>query len=118
MFLCGKTLCFSYEKLIKQPKKMVDSPEPHLTGELFVKGRQIVKYGNKYCHLSCKGYSYAIRHFGKGKFVELDRGKGDREKYLSLKDRIQVLEKAPSVPIYDDSFWNKYFSSKYGESIE
>lgn len=83
--------------------------------ELFVKGCQIIKYDGKICHLSCRGYSFAIRHFQKGKFVVIDRGSNDKEKYISLKNQIQVLEQAPcqSVENIDKNtdFWGKYFSS-------
>ncbi len=83
-------------------------PKPE---ELFVKGRQIVRYGDRVCHLSCKGYSFSIRHFRNGKFVEIDRGKSDREKYLALKDQITVLSKAPAKPVDDVAFWKEFFSS-------
>ncbi len=76
--------------------------------ELFVTGSHIIKYKSKFCHLSCKGYSFAIRHFENGRFVEIDRGKNDREKYLELKNQIQVLEKAPQN-LADVSFWSTYF---------
>lgn len=78
---------------------------------LFVKGRQIIKYDGKLCHLSCRGYSYSIRYFREGSFVEIDRGKNDKEKYLALKNQIEILEKAPAKPIVDTEYWRNYFSS-------
>jgi hypothetical protein len=91
-----------------------DVPRP---GELFVKGRQIVRYGDKVCLLSCKGYSFAIRHFRNGKFVEIDRGKSDREKYLALKDQITIQRKAPAKPIDDGTFWKEFFLADQGKGV-
>ena len=85
-----------------------DAPEQT---DLFVKGRQIVEYAGKFCHLSCKGYSFAIRHFRNGAFVEIYRGASDKEKFLGLKDQIHIVEKAPAQPIADVSFWGFYFQS-------
>jgi hypothetical protein len=79
--------------------------------DLFVKGRQIVRYAEKVCHLSCKGYSFSIRHLRNGRFVEIDRGKNDRGKFLALRDQITVLGKAPTKPIGDAAFWTKFFVS-------
>lgn len=89
-----------------------ESLEPVKKEDLFVKGRQIVKYDGKLCHLSCRGYSYAIRHFRNGHFIEIDRGKNDREKYIALRGQIEIVGKAPEKPIKDTEYWNGYFSSK------
>ena len=105
----------SYQQHFKLPDEKEASPEAIRQVDLFVKGRQIIKYGEYHCHLSCKGYSYTIRHYRNGRFVELDRGRGDREKYLALQNRIQVLEKAPAKPIDNLSFWKNFFASKSGE---
>jgi hypothetical protein len=80
--------------------------------DLFVRGRKIIKFNNMSCHLSCKNYSYVIRHIRKGSFVEIDSGKNDKEKYLALKSQIKILESAPSQPIDDVKFWEEYFSSR------
>ena len=88
-----------------------DSPESLPIGNLFVKGRQIIIYNGEKCHLSCRGYSYAIRHFSNGRFVEKDRGKNDKVKYLALKNQIQILEKAPPEPIGNTTYWNNYFAT-------
>lgn len=105
----------SYQQHFEHPDEIENSPVAINPSDLFVRGRQIIKYGEYHCHLSCKGYSYAIRHFRNGRFVELDRGRGDRDKYLALQNRIQVLEKAPAKPIDNLIFWKNFFASKYGE---
>ena len=88
-----------------------DLPEPHPIGNLFVKGRQIIIYNGEKCHLSCRGYSYAIRYFSNGRFIEKDRGKNDKVKYLALKNQIQILEKAPYEPLGNTAYWENYFST-------
>src|SRR5208283_2191995 len=50
--------------------------------EVFVKGRQIIKYAGKICYLSCRGYSFQIRDFRNGRFIAIYEGQKDREKYL------------------------------------
>lgn len=79
--------------------------------ELFAKDRLIIKYAGKICLLTSKsnGYSFAIRHFRNGHFVEIYRGKNDREKYLELKTQIQIIEDAPAKSIKEVSFWDNYF---------
>lgn len=105
----------SYHQHFDVSDEKEDSTEATKPADLFVRGQQIIKYGKYHCHLSCIGYSYAIRHFRNGKFVELDRGKRDREKYLALQNQIQVLEKAPAEPIDNMSFWENFFASKHRE---
>jgi len=80
--------------------------------DLFVRGRRIVEYQGRLCHLSCRGYSFALREFTDGMFVELIRGTGDRAKYLGLKDKIRVVDRAPSNPLDDLAFWGPYFASR------
>jgi hypothetical protein len=87
-------------------EESTDGPDQ---SELFVKGCQIIEYDGKLCHLSCKGYSFAIRHFRNGVFVEICRGIKDRAKYLELKNQIHIVRKAPKKPIVDVSFWEPYF---------
>jgi hypothetical protein len=82
------------------------SPTP---ADLFVKGRQIVDFAGKTCHLSCRGYSFAIRHLRDGEFVEIYRGRNDREKYLGLRGQLGVLDRAPQTPLTDIPFWESYF---------
>ena len=77
--------------------------------ELFVRGRQIVKYAGMTCHLACQGYSFTVRHFRDGRFVSVYEGRGDREKYLGLESQIQVLGRAPRTPLADAAFWASYF---------
>jgi hypothetical protein len=76
---------------------------------LFIRGRQIVAFAGKTCHLSCRGYSFAIRHLRDGEFVEIYRGQNDREKYLGLRGQIRVLDRAPQRPLADTPFWESYF---------
>lgn len=91
--------------------KELSNQTPYNYEDLYVKGRQIVKYDGKICHLSCRGYSFAIRHFQNGEFVEIIRGSNDKGKYLSLKNQIQVIEQAPHEPVENTAFWKNYFSS-------
>jgi len=77
--------------------------------ELFVRGRQIVRFAGKTCHLACQGYSFTIRQFREGQFVAIYQGRGDREKYLALRDQIDVLGNAPRKPLSDTEFWASYF---------
>lgn len=80
--------------------------------DLFVKGSKIIRFDGKTCHLSCRGgkpYSFAIRHFRNGQFIVIYRGENDREKYLGLKDQIEILGKAPSININDNPSWGTYF---------
>jgi hypothetical protein len=79
--------------------------------ELFVKGCQIIEYAGELCHLSCRKYSFAIRHIRNGAFVEICRGVKDRKKYLELKDKIRIVRKAPRKPIADMTFWVPLFQS-------
>jgi hypothetical protein len=79
--------------------------------ELFVRGRQIVRFAGKTCHLACQGYSFTVRHFRDGQFVPIYQGRSDREKYLGLRGQIEVLGKAPRHPLADTAFWAAYFSS-------
>lgn len=107
---------YNHEQIFKSGQIMAaNNQHPPHQEELFVKGYQIIKYTGKICHLSCKGYSFAIRHFQNGKFVEIYRGSKDKEKYISLKNQIQVLEQAPRVSIENTEkntdFWAHYFSS-------
>ena len=103
------SLHFRSASAVEEP---VGHPKPK---DLFVKGRQIVSYADKVCHLSCKGYSFSIRHFRNGKFVKIDQGKSDKEKYLALKDQVTVRCKAPARPLADVAFWKEFFSSRRGE---
>ena len=103
----------SYSKKPMTSDQAKRSPGSPQQDELFVKGSNIIKYAGKFCHLSCKGYSFVIRHFQNGQFVEIDRGRNDREKYFELKNQIQVLEKAPQN-LTDVSFWSTYFQSLIG----
>lgn len=107
---------YNHEQIFKSGQIMAaNNQHPPHQEELFVKGYQIIKYTGKICHLSCKGYSFAIRHFQNGKFVEIYRVSKDKEKYISLKNQIQVLEQAPRVSIENTEkntdFWAHYFSS-------
>lgn len=86
--------------------------------DLFVRGRRIVEYDAKLCHLSCRGYSFALREFTGEGFVEILRGAGDRDKYLSLKGKIRVIDRAPSNPLDDLAFWGPYFASRAESSDE
>ena len=78
--------------------------------ELWVRGRQIVEYRGRPCHLSCRGYSFALREFADGRFVELIRGSGDRDRYLGLKDEVRVLDVAPAHSLDETAFWGPYFA--------
>lgn len=104
----------SRSKRQKPSIRAKQSPGSPKQDELFVKGKHIIKYEGKICHLSCKGYSFAIRQFKDSGFVEIDRGSNDRKKYLGLKNKIQVLEKAPHK-LTDVSLWSGYFQSRVGE---
>ena len=86
-------------------EKPTDAPQKV---ELFVRGRQIVKYAGMTCHLACQGYSFTVRHFRDGRFVSVYEGRGDREKYLGLESQIQVLGRAPRTPLADAAFWASY----------
>ena len=101
-----------WENYFRTKSKDDDLPESPPIRDLFVKGRQIIIFNGEKCHLSCKGYSYAIRHFSNGRFVEKDRGKNDKVKYLALKNQIQVLEKAPYEPIGNTAYWENYFRTE------
>jgi hypothetical protein len=79
--------------------------------DLFVRGQRIVEYNGKLCHLSCRGYSFALREFTGGGFVELLRGSGDRDKYLGLRDKVRVVDRAPSNRLDDLAFSGPYFAS-------
>jgi hypothetical protein len=92
----------------KDAEEQIEAPKQE---ELFVRGQQIIKYAGRTCHLSCRGYSFAIRHFRDGKFVEIYRGKNDREKYLGLRSQIQIIGKAPQKPVEDTPFWETYFQA-------
>jgi hypothetical protein len=92
----------------KEAEEPTEAPKQE---ELFVRGRQIIKYAGKTCHLSCLGYSFTIRHFRDGKFIAIYQGQNDREKYLGLKRQIQILGKAPQKPIADTPFWETYFQA-------
>lgn len=100
---CNKMFMYS-----TQPEEV---SEPINENDLFVRGRQIIEYNGKLCHLSCKKCSYAIRYFLNGKFIELDRGINDKNKYLSLKDKISIVEKAPARNLEELDFWSKYFET-------
>ncbi len=99
----------SFELHFEDETESEESTYPVQQSELFVKDRQIIEFAGKICHLSCRGYSFAIRHFRKRDFVEIYRGSNDQEKYFGLKDQIHILEKAPSKSITDISFWEQYF---------
>lgn len=101
----------SFKLHFKNAKEAAEPAEVLKQEDLFVRGQQIIKYAGKNCHLSCRGYSFAIRHFRDGKFVETYRGKNDREKYLGLESQIQILRKAPQKPIADTPFWETYFQA-------
>ncbi len=85
--------------------------QPVEQSDLFVAGRQMVEYDGKLCHLSCRGYSFALRQFRDGHFVEIYRGSGDREKYLALKDKLRIIETTPGIPLEDTERWGDYFQS-------
>jgi hypothetical protein len=99
----------SFRFHFRNPKGAEAPTETSKQEDLFVKGRQIIKYAGKNCHLSCLGYSFKIRDFRDGRFVAIYQGQKDREKYLELASQIQILEKAPQKPITDTPFWAKYF---------
>ena len=99
----------SFRFHFKNTKEAEEPTEALKREELFVRGRQIIKYAGKTCHLSCLGYSFKIRDFRNGKFVPIYEGQNDREKYLGLESQIQIVEKAPQVPITNTPFWAKYF---------
>lgn len=88
-----------------------EESQPLEQSHLFVSGRQIVEFDGKLCHLSCRGYSFALRQFREGHFVEIYRGSGDREKYLGLKDQLRIIETAPRIPLEDTESWGDYFRS-------
>jgi hypothetical protein len=88
-----------------------ESAEAPLRSDLFVRGRQIVRFAGKTCHLACKGYSFTVRDFRNGDFVAIYAGKNDREKYLGLRTQIQVLRRAPQEPLADKSFWARFFQA-------
>lgn len=98
-------------------KEEAEPAEAPKQAELFVKGRQIIKYAGRTCHLSCLGYSFTIRHFRDGKFVSIYQGRSDREKYLELKSQIQILGKAPQKKLEDTPFWEAYFQSLIDEGM-
>ncbi|MBI5375610.1 MAG: hypothetical protein HZA77_09250 [Candidatus Schekmanbacteria bacterium] len=81
--------------------------------DLFISGRYIIEYSGKRCHFSSRGYSYAIRYFQNGVFVELDRGCSDKEKYDVLKSRIKVIQKAPRESLDNLVFWGEFFQAKH-----
>lgn len=91
-----------------------DLPESPPIGDLFITGRQIIMYDGEKCLLTYRGYSYAIRHFSNGRFVEKDRGKNDSKKYFDLKNQIRILGKAPSESIENIEYWDNYFAQQKG----
>ncbi len=101
----------SYNGLIKnRNNKSLTNNEIYNAEELFIKGRKIIELNGERCYISCKGYSYAIRAIRNGNFVEIDRGVGDREKYLDLREHIKILSKAPQKRIEDINFWKNYLT--------
>jgi hypothetical protein len=92
-----------------------EAEEPVVQGDLFVSGSQIIEYDDKICHLSCRGYSFAIRHFRDGRFVEIYRGSKDKEKYLGLQAQLKVIEKAPPESLDKNEFWANYFADLKSE---
>jgi hypothetical protein len=109
--------CKSFKGVSSSVKKVYhgDRPQPH---ELWVKGKKIVEYRGQSYLVTCKGFSYALRGVQEGRFVELDRGEKDREKYLSLKDRIKVIGNAPKEPIKNVSFWEGHLLKRSEENKE
>jgi hypothetical protein len=101
------TFALHFERL----QAIREDPEPIAQSELFVGGRQIVEFDGKLCHLSCRSYSFAIRHFRDGHFVEIYRGSNDREKYLALKSQLRIVEQAPRIPLEDTQRWADYFQT-------
>lgn len=75
----------------------------------FIKGRKIIIFKGKKCLFTGRGYSFAIRKFEGNSFIEIYRGKKDIQKYMSLKDEIQIIEEAPRVNINDVDFWKGFF---------
>ena len=60
-------LHFGDGRKAEEPKDALDR------SELFVSGVQIIEFDGKICHLSCRNYSFAIRHFRDGHFVVIYR---------------------------------------------
>jgi hypothetical protein len=72
--------------------------------------RRLVEYRGEVCLLSCKKLSYSLTAW-RDRFVEVDRGKNDRRKYVSLRDRVRLLGQAPSINMQDEDSWATFFAT-------
>ena len=102
----------SYSTVLQKSSIPSHSPDEGELTDLYVTGRKIVEYQGHACHLSCKAYSYALRGVEGNRLVELDRGRGDRTKYLSLQNQIRVIGPAPAHPIEDVTFWLQHLGAR------
>jgi hypothetical protein len=108
----GNFFTASYAQLEPQ---LVGRPEGVQEGVLLpqrFRRHQLVEYRGERCLLFCKNLSYSLSAWRTDRFVEVDRGKNDRRKYASLRDRVRLLDQQPAhwTPIQDAESWTRFFA--------
>jgi hypothetical protein len=95
--------------------ELAEGPEDVQDGNplpLHFRGRRLVEYRGEQCLLYCKNLSYSLNAWRSNRFVEVDRGKNDRRKYDSLRDRVRLLARAPRIEIQDADSWARFFAAR------
>ena len=104
----------------KAPERMKEDEEGVIQVEQsayewwsFVGSKRIIEYKAKPCHLSCRGYSCAIRGVENGRFKKHRRIKDNEQECLALRNEIKLIDtEVPTEPITDnDSFWIDYLET-------